>query len=183
MPLVSFLNSSHRADPPAYTDPRPRRRHKDTAVFHGLRPLRPPLPHRGGGRAARRLRCLRQPAPFGGPGDRRKRHMRDLIQGVRKTAAPTCPLLCVWPKERPCFPPLHGVRWYDLKPRPSEVRGEGLGWWGRCFPASSLLPARRGRPAVRRPPWSESCGFPELVWSALAGQDPSVRRVLGAGKV
>ena len=59
----------------------------------------------GGGRAARRLRCLRQPAPFGGPGDRRKRHMRDLIQGVRKTAAPTCPLLCVWPKERPCFPP------------------------------------------------------------------------------
>ncbi|XP_041601659.1 putative HTLV-1-related endogenous sequence [Vulpes lagopus] len=74
-----------RADRPAYTDARLRPRRKDTAVLHGLRPLRPPLPRRGvhgpgvgPARASPRpwprepeKGGLEVPAP-GGSGDRRR---------------------------------------------------------------------------------------------------------------
>lgn len=105
MPLVAFLNSSHRADPPAYTDPRPRRRRKDTAVLHGLRPLRPPLPHRGGGTRSAPSPLPAPARPLWGPKGPEKEAHEGPYSGSQKNRSAPLPASVRVAKRKAMLPP------------------------------------------------------------------------------
>lgn len=151
-----------RADRPASTDARLRRRRKDTAVLRGLRPLRPPLPRRGvHGPGVRPARASPRPWP------------REPDKGGLEVPAPG------GPGTGGAHPPVSGrvtIGKAALYPPP---------WWKMVRPAAPppgpvAPPLRRRGPApwlslpqgsrsVGRPPTSGGCGFAEPLGCALAG--------------